>query len=157
MLRRMCVVIAITAAASGCSSAPQSGTITGKVSVAGKPVKGGIITFKQATLDGVTVTTEIKADGTYEATGVPFGVLQISLVTNPPILPGDSGSVKARVGAMAAAQPGQELTAEQMRAAQSNIVIDAGPQVPAKYNDPFTSELTFTLDKPVDTHDLDVK
>jgi hypothetical protein len=68
---------ALMAASFGCSDTPpvsstsSEATVTGKVTIRGKPMKGGEITFNPANIkrpDAATRKAPVKPDGTYEIT-----------------------------------------------------------------------------------------
>jgi hypothetical protein len=58
----MCVGVAVSAI--GCSSTPQLGVVTGKVTLNGKPVTAGVVTMV-AKSGGEPVTANINEDGSY--------------------------------------------------------------------------------------------
>jgi hypothetical protein len=68
-------------AVTGCGG---TGDVTGKVSLNGTPLAGGIVTVydsQQQNKSGL-----IMSDGTYTVAGVPLGQATITIVTSPPTL-----------------------------------------------------------------------
>ena len=65
--------------AAGCST---SGTLTGKITYDGVPLRGGIVTFR--TQDGkARITARIQPDGTYTAEDVELGPNIVTVDTRP--------------------------------------------------------------------------
>lgn len=142
----------------GCGVTESTGTITGKVSLAGKPLKGGTISFLPAKNDAVALTAIINEDGSFEIKDVPFGDLLVSV--SPPIMAGGaaiagSSSAKERMGELE--RNGQPIPRELMEAAGGGgRNAEALSGFNTKYSDPFTSGITFVLDQPVVTKDFDL-
>lgn len=142
-LLRACSLAALLAAALGCSggkSGPGSvgptTTVTGKVTVGGKPLTGGMIAFHSAGDMSKNSSGAIKGDGTYEVTGVPPGECKVAI---------DNSSLKnAPTVAGGADVPG-------MAGATKYMPIDA------KYAKPESSGLTATVKGEKDTADFDLK
>ena len=76
-MRTVLLVVALTA--TGCSSGPQFGTIFGSVTLDGKPVTAGFVTFIGKT-GGTPVTGPIGENGTYRVEGVPVGEVLVGIV-----------------------------------------------------------------------------
>lgn len=75
--------IAILLLAIGCNRGPETGTVRGKVSFKGQPVKEGRLTFSNLT-EGGAAEALLNADGTYAvANGVPLGeyIVEINPLT----------------------------------------------------------------------------
>jgi len=120
--RRLFVAFVVAGAVIGCGEpVPKTGTVSGTVLVAGKPLRSGLIGFIPA--DGRVVQADIQVDGTYKAENVPVG--EAIVVLNP--APGDGAAVQKRI----------KETNEMPPPVQSPI--------PKKYNDPATSDLRFNV------------
>lgn len=138
----------------GCG--PSKGSVSGVVTVGGKPLKGGTITFLQQKGDAIPMTYPINDDGTFSVSDLPFGTFNISVAPAP----GDSTATS--MGAAAAAKVRSE---EFDRTGQTmpRDILDAGrpsgpdPKanlIPEKYRDPLTSELTITIDSATVQHNV---
>jgi hypothetical protein len=126
---------ALVLAAAGCG--PSRATVSGKVTVHGKPVTAGTVLFVGANNQMATGTLD--GEGRYVAPRVPMG------------------SVKVAV---------QTLRPEQVNGAAANRPKDAPPlpsrvinlvPVPQKYADPETSELTCDVKQTQQEHNIDLK
>jgi|GEM_PF-4023921 len=113
----------------------KTGTITGTVSVKGKALPGGTISFvSKDHFELPPVTAMIQPDGTYRAEGVPFGELCIGIAN-----PNDSEDI---------AKKQKEEQGAFLAAAKNYVPKPIPPKkntVDAKYQDPLNSGLTFTL------------
>ncbi|MHB1423738.1 MAG: hypothetical protein ACYC3I_11195 [Gemmataceae bacterium] len=118
----------------GCG--PSRATVSGKVTMHGKPVTSGIVLFVSA--DNQIATGKLDDEGRYVAPRVPMG------------------SVKVAV---------QTLRPEQVQAAVANRSKDAPPLssratnllfVPKKYTDPETSELTCDVKQRQQEYNIDL-
>jgi hypothetical protein len=120
----------------GCSTGPKLATVSGKVTLQGTPVTGGTVIFHAP--DGKTGTGSIKGDGTYIATEVPYGSLQVSVIPMPAMM---------AMSAPTKAPPGTPM-------------IPASPterrpmSLPPKYSKPESSGLTATVSKKEETYDI---
>jgi hypothetical protein len=79
-------VLAALALFGGCSGPKVGGPVSGKVTLGGKPVTNGAITFHAA--DGQTAVAEIQG-GSYRVEKPPFGPCQVTILTVPPPPPGN--------------------------------------------------------------------
>jgi hypothetical protein len=77
-------LLAALALCGGCSQ-PGSGPVSGKVTLGGKPVTNGAITFHGA--EGQTARGKI-IDGAYLVEKPPFGECKVTILTVPPPPPG---------------------------------------------------------------------
>jgi hypothetical protein len=142
----------------GCGVTESTGTISGKVSLAGKPLKGGSISFLPSKADAIPLTTIINEDGSFEIKDVPYGDLLVSV--SPPIMAGgasitSASSAKERMGELE--RTGQPIPRELIEAAGGGGDANAAPAgFNSKYSDPFTSGITYTLDQPAATKDFDL-
>lgn len=87
MIRPFSVLFAVVFTI-GCSAEPPVGTVTGTVTLNGKPAKGGMISFMPAS-GGVPVTAAFDSNGIYKAENVPAGPVMVSVES----LPDDSAAV----------------------------------------------------------------
>lgn len=69
-------VVLVALAVTGCSSEPQVGTVSGTVTVDGKPAEGVALTFVGA--DGRVATASSDAQGRYQAVEVPVGPVNVT-------------------------------------------------------------------------------
>lgn len=157
MALRIFALTLILTAPLGCGgSSETTGTITGKVSHAGKPLKGGTISFLPAKADAVPLSFLIQDDGSYTATDIPIGDLLISV--SPPAgtaTATSAATAKARMGELDRA--GQPVPHDLMSAAGGGAGNVPKPgDMNSKYSDPFTSGLTFKLTEPNAVHNVDV-
>jgi hypothetical protein len=131
------------AAAAGCEK--PRGDVSGKVSYKGKPVAYGtvnVIASDQMTYYGV-----IHADGTYAIQSVPTGPIRLGVYSpdpyfEPPVPP----AVKA---AMAKAREKAEAEGKGLPRPPKGVWV----QLPAKYADPVTSDLTGDVTAPTSVID----
>jgi hypothetical protein len=118
--------------ACGCASAPANATVTGTVTLEGKPVTGGTISFIPPA--GNTVTAAINPDGTYVAEGVPVGDALVAV--HPPAQDDDARNRPKKFGTPSPPPP---------------------PPWPARYTDGTTSRLTHTVPPGPSTYNPDLK
>jgi hypothetical protein len=111
----------------GC--APATSTVTGTVTLNGKPVTEGQVSFIFA--DGMVVTAMIQADGSYMAPEVPVGPARVA-VYGPAVAQAEAEiiKVKGKEGGKARTPP---------KAAKGDI--------PDRYSNPDTSGLSVTVTK----------
>lgn len=124
------------ACAAGCNSDPGKGTISGKITVNGKPLPGGMITFLPEGGKRDPFSAAI-VNGEYSVPDVTAGPAKAYITSHqgeepPPIGKGDITPVP---------RPGRKGKAE----------------VPAKYGNPDTSGLALTVQKGDNTFDADLK
>lgn len=124
----------------GCQG--NQGTVSGKITYNGQPLPEGIVTFH--TTDGKARPTNIQEDGSYTAPDVPTGPATISVQTSAPSRPAGK--------AAAAPAGGDQSGAEGMRTRKVASVA-----IPAKFADPKTSGLTYTVTSGSQTHDIELK
>jgi hypothetical protein len=75
------VAVAACAALAGCSKGPpEITTLSGRVTIDGKPVKAGVVNVMSAD-DVVRTGGEIGPDGTYRIVGAPVGPVRLSVST----------------------------------------------------------------------------
>ena len=141
------LVVVLPAAVAGCA---KTGTVAGKVSVDGRPVRGGIVTFLGADVEPGTqnsTTGTIQPDGTYEANKVPVGPIKVSLMPDPAIRmgpPKDPVSPRDRERGLA-----PKNTAAPAETA-------APVPIPPKYTKFDTSGLTLTVHGGTNPFDIDM-
>jgi hypothetical protein len=125
----------------GCD-APRS-RVHGTVKVQGRPVTGGTIIFQ--TKDPQAFAAELKADGSYEVSGLPRGTIRVSVQPLPPKGPGKS------VGGPGGAAP------DPAKQAPPDPPPPPGPVVPTLYADANTSGLSFELKDQDQEYSVDLK
>jgi hypothetical protein len=182
---RLCGFVALAVllvtSASGCGGG--KGNVSGEVTVGGKPLPMGIITFTPAT--GSAVSAEI-VDGKYNAVGVPVGTVNVSLdLSHLKELSGKGGpqggaaAMAAKFGKgedeakqksmhpeKASGMPAMPEGAKEYFAKQKQASADTGrkvkdalallPEIPQKYTDPKQSGWTLNVSKGDNTFDAKV-
>lgn len=128
-------VIAAVVFLTGCETKPPAiGSVTGRVTLDGKPVTAGIVTVGSD--DGVTrVSAEIGPDGRYAIIGAPVGRVRVAVAT--------AGHRET------APEPG---AADPQPRRNPRFVA-----VPAKYESTDTSELTATVGPGRTDHDIELR
>lgn len=118
----------------GCSGGPDSGTVTGTVSVAGKPLAGGSISFIGA--DGRPIAAEISPNGTYRVDNVPLGEAIVVVNALPSDEPARHKAIKEQISQPPPAPP--------------------PPPFAAKYTDMGSTDLRFTVKAGENKFDADL-
>jgi hypothetical protein len=141
----LCVLSAIA----GCGGA-EAGQVSGKVTLNGRPLEAGKVTFYDPDRPGRNVIGDIKQDGTYRVFACPTGNVKVTVQPLPP---------PAR--AKTAAAPAKEVYAPGSR---GRVAPPAGKQpsslIPAvnpKYSDPATTDLVCRVHSGPQTFDIDLK
>jgi hypothetical protein len=123
----------------GCTNSGSSGIITGTVSVDGKKLKRGLVTFMPENAKRGIFNAAI-IEGKYEISGVPTGLAKIVIIPGmEPPATGDNPD--GNDGARPAAATKQE---------------DLATSVPAKYHDAATSGLELTVKPGRNDYDLNL-
>jgi hypothetical protein len=122
--------------AAGCSS---NGSVTGKVTYKGAPLGSGTVVFIGPK---ASATADLDAEGNYTILKAPLGAVRVTVETMPPPS-GSGGGGKDKPVAMAMDASGGPSTP------QGKYV-----PIPAKYKDPSTSGLTYTVVSGKQTHDI---
>jgi hypothetical protein len=138
-------------AAIGCSGGPPTGVVTGKVTFNGEPVAHGIVTFYGD--DGRVDSSQID-DGNYTVHRAPVGPVKIT-VTGGGLAPGGMGPPGMKMG-----KEMSEKLAEKGGAVPEGKAaarLKDPKQIPRKYGAKETSDLTFTVKKGTQSHDIDLK
>jgi hypothetical protein len=119
-----------------CGCSPSVSRVTGKVTVDGKPVQAGQVSFVAKT--GMVYTANIEPDGMYQVDGVPVGEMTV-LVFGPPPVPRQAAMDK--------------------KTATNNTLpaTTGGPTVDPKYGDTATSGLNYTVNPGLNTYDIPLK
>ncbi|HJZ90785.1 MAG TPA: hypothetical protein VKE40_07910 [Gemmataceae bacterium] len=134
------VVVALTTLA-GTSCTTQTGTVKGMITVGGKALPSGLITFQSEVGNHDVFSAKI-TEGAYETSAVPCGPAKISIIHSSV----DSGQAHVEAG-------GNDLVPGSVQKAAT------GPPkllVPAKYHSPDTSQLSITIKPGVNTFDQDL-
>src|SRR5690242_12486783 len=74
------LILAAVIGAPGCGK--RTATVTGKVTYKGEPLKGGIVAFIPPRGGGTAVAADIAEDGTYTATDVLVGEVEVTVDTS---------------------------------------------------------------------------
>jgi hypothetical protein len=117
----------------GCGG-PATGTVTGKVYLKDKPLKGGHVTFLTAD-KAVSRMAKIGEDGSYTIATVPVGLVKISVETK--------SLRQAAASPRNAPPPGQK--APNSTGPDPKEMLDRYVAIPEKYADPLTSGLEYTV------------
>ena len=113
--------------ACGCGgTGSTTNTLTGKVTINGKPAVAGAM-VKLVSADNKVATGGVGSDGTYSVADAPEGPVKIGVIGVP------TGTVKVDMPGMSAA---------------------TGEPIPARYADPNSSGLTYTVKKGYQTYDI---
>jgi hypothetical protein len=132
----------VTLAVVGCGKS--SGTVSGKVTLDGKPVPGGSINFACLNEDGQVQTARsasIDKDGSYLVAKIPEGPVKITIQGPPHGVPPEAlKRMRSRGG------PGPGRT---MRIAEGEPV-----DIPTRYTDEKTTDLTYTVVGGNQEHDI---
>jgi hypothetical protein len=129
------VALSLCVGLAGCDKSPQLGTVAGKVTLDGQPVKTGRIAFVSNEAAGASGMAPIQADGSYEvkigeAKGLPAAKYKVSLL--PPIQEGDVMATKP-----VSQGPPFDVPKKYLNADQSGLTIE----VKAGENPPFNFDL----------------
>jgi hypothetical protein len=145
----------------GCGSG--QGKVSGQVLYNGTPLPGGRLTFQPANPEQNAITVEIDEQGNYEAV-LPVGMVQVSVdnrelepsgpeSAGPPQLPPD-----IKPDALKVLANGQN---SQSRPGPAENVPERPPgkyvQIPRRYSDIETSELSFTVQSGSQTHNIELR
>lgn len=151
--------------ATGCGGHP-TGTVSGKVTLNGEALSGATITFVSTEHpELLPVTVPVDEAGNYTATGVPYGDLLVGLAISSVEVVEPDGTVK-RMSPIEAATRGKEAMRNVAPVAEGDRtgpspppVVYANPsrRLDLKYAEPISSGLTFNLDQPTATYNVDVK
>jgi hypothetical protein len=125
-------LVCVIALLAGCSSGPETGTIKGKVTFKGAPVKEGSVVFSNPK-EGGTAEGKIDKDGNYAVTGkVVVGEYQVTI--SPPMEIKDT-------------DPGKSPPVP----VEKNM-----PNIPMKYRQPGTTPFKETVKKGENTFNFDM-
>ena len=131
-----CFALGISLAAVGCGSS--TGTISGKVSYKGAPLKGGYVTFytkdKKVTRPG-----EIQEDGSYKIEKMPTGEALICVDTSTLKPPTQAHNIPTY-----SPPKGQQLP-PRYKLSNNEEKAKRYVEIPSQYADPDKSKLTYTV------------
>ena len=134
-------LLAIVLVALGCG--PSTATVTGTVTFRGRPLPAGTVVFHGP--DGRTGHALI-ADGRYTVEAAPLGPVRISVRAHagrPAGMPGLNGKVP----------PAPKEAAAGIEGPPDGKHVP----IPPRYQDPETSDLTYTVRAGDQTHDVDLR
>jgi hypothetical protein len=129
----------LAVAVAGCGKG--SGTVSGKVTLDGKPVPGGSINFACLNEEGkvqTALTAQIDEDGSYRVANIPEGPVKITIQGPARGVPAEA------VKKMHVSGPGRML-----RMAKGNPV-----DIPKRYTDENTTDLNYTVTRGNQQHDI---
>jgi hypothetical protein len=155
-VRLFCSVLLLLPFVAGCSRpAEQQGEVSGKVTYRGKPLPGGRITFVGA--KGYTGAAVISLQGEYHLKAplgeVHIGVFNQMLNKNNP----DSQKMASFIRGKKEFMKQRAKSDEKSQPATANEeVIGTYVKIPARYADPTTSGLTYTVQSGSQTHDVEL-
>ncbi len=156
-MRGLCLGVGMVILAAGCGDVPRS-RVHGKVTYQGKPVAGVTAVFLAS--DNSTYPVDLKADGSYEVSGVPRGAVKVSL-QQAEGRPGAKSEVALgarKSGVSSEESKDNQKGASRMTEPSGNPIIPvAGPRLPAVYTDPERSGLGFDLKDPDQAWSVDLK
>jgi len=146
----------------GCSR--PVGSISGKVTYQGKPLKGGNVSF-QSTEGRESFAATIGEDGTYSVPKIIGGSYKVCVETDslkPPLSAGISKGPSDPKDAKAGPPPGAQLpegykpdnTASGARAAENRKRY---VQIPPAYGKPETTDLAYEFKGGTETYDINLK
>lgn len=129
------LVAIVVCALTGCGSGEVRGRIAGKVTFQGTPLSEGLVFFSNND-KGIHMSGEVKSDGAYEiitakGAGLPLGIYQVRV--RPPLEPLPTGAM------LGAPKPKEH------------------PNIPEKYREYETSDLTLTVKEGQNQLDIDMK
>lgn len=125
----------------GCGGS--TGSVTGKVTLKGKPVTAGTVTFLGSNQQ--VSTSPIDAEGNYTIAKVALGPAKISVTPPPP----------APTGMMMKMDP-SKMGGDAEKPTESAPAAKAVP-IPENYQNPEKSGLTYTVTKGKNEHDIELK
>jgi hypothetical protein len=128
--------------AAGCG--PPSGTVSGKVTVGGKTVPGGVVSFVPANGGKGTAIADIAEDGSYTVRNVPVGKVTITVETKSVAPLSAPGGVHMNMPAGAPNAPGG----------------DAGKRyvpIPDRYSQGDTSGLAYEVKAGRQDHNIELE
>lgn len=138
-IRRLGLLLFLVPALMMCGCGRKTGTISGKVTYKGKPLKGGMVTFLSEGPKSMNKPSKIEKDGSYSISGFSVGPAKITVQ-----------GVKAR----------RLMVPKSMQ----NMPGVAGAKsdqeevyVPDKYASPDTSDLTYEVQAGKQEHNIDLK
>jgi hypothetical protein len=137
----MFLALAVSVGALGCGSS--EGKVSGKVTYKGAPLKGGNVYF--TTADNKTEMSQIDEDGSYTIPQVPPGPVKISVETASLKKTGSRKSYGPKDIA-----PGTYTPPDPTEAKRRYV------EIPARYEDPQQSGLTYTVTRGSQTHDINL-
>ena len=141
----MCALGLMTLA--GCGK--QTSEVRGTVTVGGEKVSSGNIVFIGE--DG-RVDSSVITDGTYTMLKAPIGKVKITVASTAP-----SGASRGQAGNIAGLPPElKEKAASAVKGSSVPASAKKGVQVPTKYSDEKTTDLTYEVKSGKQEHNIDL-
>jgi hypothetical protein len=143
----VCLALGVVLGVAGCNTGPASGTVSGKVSYKGAPLKGGTVMVFPTGEGKNPVSAEIKEDGTYTAEKVPTGPAKLSVETESLKPPMVMGQGPAGGGGSAGKKyqpppPDPKVKTEPYAPPDPSERAKRYVKIPEKYSNPDSSGLT---------------
>jgi hypothetical protein len=133
------IMLLLPLLATGCGGQGK-GTVSGKVTYQGKPLPSGFVTFVPE--QGAALHSEIQSDGSYRMNNVPLGAVKISVEPK-----------SAQDTLKSSAMPRNPKDFSKAKTAMT----ESDAKIPSRYADPNKSQLTYTVTKGSQQHDIDLK
>jgi hypothetical protein len=134
----------------GCTGSSNTGTVKGKVTYKGQPLKGGTVSF-QVGEKYAPQPAEIQEDGTYVAENVPLGTAKVAVETE---------SLKPPSGMQGKypppAPPNPKVKSEEYKPPDPAERAKRYVRIPDKYMNPDTSGLSTPVKSGTNTYDIDI-
>lgn len=130
-------VLVLTALVLGCSSSPPKSSVTGKVTLNGKPVTAGQISFIPP--DGHSYQAEIQPDGSYRVDEVFPGECVV-LIYPPPVN-----------------EPEKHMRIKELQGKEEPKAPAKAPAFPPKYSELTQTDLRFTVNPGENSYNPELK
>ena len=173
-MRSVCFTIGLAAvvAAAGCGSGDGRATVKGKVTVAGKPLPGGLIQLVDVGNPNRNASGQIAADGSYEVFDAPVGECKVAIDNSfldpkgnksggmamlpPGMRKGGGGPPPDAKAKMAASPKGLEIP-DAMNAERDDLSNRKYVKIDGIFSKPESTPLTYTVESGTNTKDFEVK
>lgn len=149
-MKSLSFVLGLLVCVTGCG--PRFGEVSGEVTYQGKPVPGGLLTFRPQDESMNSVAYVLERDGKFKVT-LPVGEVRVCI---------DNREFEPRPATMPALAPGLNLPPEVSKAMQesskeSSRVSDRWVKLPPRYYELETSDLKFEVKGGEQTQTIDLK
>jgi hypothetical protein len=154
-LRPLAFVAFVIASLSGCDRGANGGTVSGRVLVDGKPLRGGTITFVPTEAGSKIAGCQIEESGNFGPVTLSLGEVLVS-VDNRSLAPRQSGgqiALPKNLNAEARAK----ILESRAHAAPSSPANPNYMAIPSRYYLVETSGLTLKIERGDQAHDIELK